>query len=81
LGLGNASAIANHIATRETHFRLLILSDLFTATMAIFLTLALYRLFKGVAEGLARLVVILRGADAVAHLLRLLPCQCPDGKL
>ena len=35
------------------------LSDLFTATMAIFLTLALYRLFKGVDEGLARLVVIL----------------------
>ena len=29
-----------------------------TATMAIFLTLALYRLFKGVDKGLARLVVI-----------------------
>jgi hypothetical protein len=40
-------------------FRLGILSDLFTATMAIFLTLALYRLFKGVNEGLARLIVIL----------------------
>jgi hypothetical protein len=40
-------------------FRLGIVSDLFTATMAIFLTLALYRLFKGVDEGLARLVLIL----------------------
>jgi Domain of unknown function (DUF4386) len=56
---GNASATANNIAAHETLFRLGILSDLFTATMAIFLMLALYRLFKGVDEGLARLVVIL----------------------
>ena len=56
---GNAGATANNIATHETLFRLGIVSDLFTATMAIFLTLALYRLFKGVDEGLARLVVIL----------------------
>jgi Domain of unknown function (DUF4386) len=56
---GNASATANNIAAHETLFRLGILSDLFTATMAIFLTLALYRLFKGVDQGLARLVVIL----------------------
>lgn len=56
---GNASATANNIAAHETLFRLGILSDLFTATMAIFLTLALYRLFNGVDEGLARLVVIL----------------------
>src|SRR5438046_3770726 len=56
---GNASATANNIAAHETLFRLGMLSDLFTATMAIFLTLALYRLFKGVDEGLARLVVIL----------------------
>jgi hypothetical protein len=56
---GNASATANNIAAHETLFRLGILSDLFTATMTIFLTLALYRLFKGVDEGLARLVVIL----------------------
>ena len=40
-------------------FRLGIVSDLFTATMAIFLTLALYRLFKGVNQDLARLIVIL----------------------
>ncbi len=56
---GNASAIANNIAARETLFRLGIVSDLFTATMAIFLTLALYRLFKEVEQDLARLVVIL----------------------
>src|SRR5260370_30217782 len=56
---GNASATANNIAAHETLFRLGTLSDLFTATMAIFVTLALYRLFKGVDQGLARLVVIL----------------------
>jgi hypothetical protein len=38
---GNSSATANNIAAHETLFRLGILSDLFTATMAIFLTLAL----------------------------------------
>ncbi|MGE5113682.1 MAG: DUF4386 domain-containing protein [Acidobacteriaceae bacterium] len=56
---GNASATANNIAAHEMLFRLAMVSDLFTATMTIFLTLALYRLFKGVDEGLARLVVIL----------------------
>jgi len=55
----NASATANNIATHQTLFRLGILSDLFTATMAIFLTLALYRLFKDVDQSLARLMVIL----------------------
>ena len=56
---GDPTATANNIAAHETLFRLGIVSDLFTATMVIFLTLALYRLFKGVDEGLARLVVIL----------------------
>ncbi|MBV8551541.1 MAG: DUF4386 domain-containing protein [Acidobacteriaceae bacterium] len=56
---GNASTTANNIAAHETLFRLGIFSDLFTATMGIFLTLALYRLFKGVDESLARLIVIL----------------------
>src|ERR1700739_1982457 len=56
---GNATATANNIAAHETLFRLGIMSDLFTATMAIFLTLALYRLFKGVDQDLAPLVVIL----------------------
>ena len=56
---GNASATSANIAAHETLFRFGMLSDLFTASMGIFLTLALYRLFKGVDESLARLVVIL----------------------
>ena len=56
---GNATATADNIAAHETLFRLGILSDLFTGTIVIFLTLALYRLFKGVDQELARLVVIL----------------------
>jgi hypothetical protein len=56
---GNSSATANNIASHETLFRLGILSDLFTATMGIFLALALYRLFKAVDTDLARLMVIL----------------------
>src|SRR5437667_11781137 len=56
---GNATATASNIAAHEMLFRLGIVSDLFTATMAIFLTLALYRLFQGVDQALARLMVIL----------------------
>src|SRR3989449_1970537 len=56
---GDASATASNIAAHEMLFRLGIVSDLFTATMAIFLTLALYRLFQGVDQALARLMVIL----------------------
>lgn len=56
---GNPSATAANIAAHETLFRLGMLTDLFTATMGIFLTLALYRLFKNVDEGMARLIVIL----------------------
>ena len=58
---GNAAATANNLAAHETLFRLGILSDLFTATMGIFLTLALYRLFKDVDRDLAWLMVILGG--------------------
>ena len=56
---GNATATANNIAAHETLFRLGIVSDLFTGTMVIFLTLALYRLFKEVDRNLATLMVIL----------------------
>src|SRR5438094_9878369 len=56
---GNATATANNIAAHELLFRLGIVGDLLTGTMAIFLTLALYRLFKGVDQALARLMVIL----------------------
>jgi hypothetical protein len=56
---GSAAATASNIAAHQTLFRLGILTDLFTAVMAIFLTLALYRLFKGVDQFLAAMVVVL----------------------
>ena len=56
---GNATATANNIAAHELLFRLGIVGDLLTGTMAILLTLALYRLLKGVDQDLARLMVIL----------------------
>jgi hypothetical protein len=56
---GNATATANNITAHETLFRLGIVSDLMSATIAIFVTLALYRLLKGVNESLAVLMVIL----------------------
>jgi hypothetical protein len=56
---GNAAATAGNIAAHQTLFRLGILTDLFTAVMGIFLTLALYRLFKGVDQFLAAMMVVL----------------------
>ena len=56
---GNAAATASNIAAHQTLFRLGILTDLFTAVMGILLTLALYRLFKGVDQFLAAMVVVL----------------------
>ena len=58
---GNAAATAANIAAHETLFRLGIAGDLFCGTIIIFLVLALYRLFKGVDQYLAVLVVILGG--------------------
>ena len=58
---GDATATANNIAAHETLFRFGIVGDLFTGTMVIFLALALYRLFKGVDQNQARLMVILGG--------------------
>src|SRR5712692_767911 len=58
---GNATATANNIAAHELLFRLGIVGDLFTGTMVIFVVLAFYRLFKGVDQSLAALVVILGG--------------------
>jgi hypothetical protein len=58
---GNATATASNIASHEWLFRLGIVSDLFCAVILIFLTLALYRLFKGVDQNLAVLVVIFGG--------------------
>jgi hypothetical protein len=58
---GNATATASNIAAHEWLFRLGIVSDLFCAVILIFLTLALYRLFKAVDQNLAVLVVIFGG--------------------
>jgi hypothetical protein len=62
----NATATANNIAAHELLFRLGIVSDLFCGTILIFLVLALYRLFKGVDQNLAVLVVILGGVMPAA---------------
>jgi hypothetical protein len=56
---GNATATANNIAAHEMLFRFGIVSDLVGATIVIFVTLALYRLLKGVDQGLAAVMVIL----------------------
>ena len=56
---GNATATANNIAAREMLFRLGMVSELLGSTLWIFVPLALYRLLKGVDEGLAVLMVIL----------------------
>jgi uncharacterized protein DUF4386 len=58
---GNATATAGNIAAHESLFRLGIVSDLFTGTMAIFVVLAFYRLLKGVDQLQAVLMVILGG--------------------
>jgi uncharacterized protein DUF4386 len=56
---GNAAATANNIAGHESLFRLGIVSYLLCAALWIFVTLALYRLLKGVNQALAVLMVIL----------------------
>ncbi len=57
----NATATANNIVAHEFLFRMGIVAELFTGTMSLFLMLALYRLFKGVHQGLAVAMVILGG--------------------
>src|SRR5438552_14021399 len=56
---GNAAATASNIAAHELLFRLGIVSYLFSSVLFIFVTLALYRLFEGVDQPLAILMVIL----------------------
>jgi hypothetical protein len=58
---GNATATANNIAAHQLLFRFGILGDLVCGVLAIFLSLAFYRLFKGVDQYLAVLVVIFGG--------------------
>jgi hypothetical protein len=56
---GNATKTANNIAEHELLFRFGIVSYLLCAALWTFVTLALYRLFKEVNQGLAVLMVIL----------------------
>jgi uncharacterized protein DUF4386 len=56
---GNATATADNIRASEGLLRMGIASELIHQTIAVFLVLALYRLFKPVDEALAKQVVIL----------------------
>lgn len=56
---GDASATAANILAHEWLYRIGIVSGLFSATLFIFLALVLYRLFKGVNQQQAALLVIL----------------------
>ena len=56
---GNAAATANNIAAHESVFRLGFASELLGGVLWLFVPLALYRLLKGVDQGLAILMVIL----------------------
>src|SRR5260370_25274178 len=58
---GNATATVNNIAAHLWLFRFGIVGDLACAVILIFLGLAFYRLFKGVDQYLAVLVVIFGG--------------------
>ncbi len=56
---GDATATADHIRASEWLLRLGIGSELFHQAIAVFLVMALYRLFKAVNENQAKLLVIL----------------------
>jgi hypothetical protein len=58
---GNAAATVNNIAAHQWLFRFGIVGDLVCGVILIFLVLAFYRLFKGVDQNLAVLVVIFGG--------------------
>jgi hypothetical protein len=58
---GNASATASNIASHEFLFRLGIITDLLCGVTIVFVTLALYRLFKDVNHNLAVLMVSVGG--------------------
>jgi hypothetical protein len=56
---GNATLTAEHLRTSETLFRIGIASELFHQALAVFIVLALFRLFRPVSETLAWQMVIL----------------------
>jgi hypothetical protein len=65
----DAAETTNHIAASQLLFRFGIVSDLITATAAIFVTLALYRLFHAVSRSQAVAPGYPRRADAGGGLL------------
>ena len=65
----DAEATVDNIVAHEWLFRLGMVSELVAGVVLILLTLALYRLFKGVDQYLARLIVILGVMSAVLNLV------------
>lgn len=57
--MGDVVATANKILANEFMFRTGIINDLISATICVFMLLVLYRLFRHVNEGKAKLMVIL----------------------
>jgi hypothetical protein len=58
---GNPAATAGNILAHQTLFRFAIVGDLLNGLLSLAVALALYRLFKGVNQSLATLMVILGG--------------------
>ena len=78
---GNATATVNNIAAHEWLFRFGIVGDLVCGVILIFLVLAFYRLFKGVDQNLAVLVVIFGGVmPALINFVGVVSdAGCPNG--
>jgi hypothetical protein len=86
LGDGNAAAAANNIAAHELLFRFGIVLYLLSSALWIFITLAFYRLLKGVDQALAVLMVIftlvatpLSSSNTVNDVDNATPPTLPDG--
>jgi hypothetical protein len=58
---GNASATAANIASHDAIFRMAILSDVAAGVLTLFVTMALFRLFRTVDRDLASVMLILGG--------------------
>jgi hypothetical protein len=68
----DAAATVANITAHEWLFRLGILSDVFTAAVSLFLTLALYRLFKEVNKNVAIMMLMLGFMDTPLYLFNVL---------
>nr|WP_199044199.1 DUF4386 domain-containing protein [Dyella sp. ASV24] len=69
---GDVAATAHNIATHDMLFRSGIFSDVLTGTISLFLTFALYHLFKGVNKTLAALMFVLGFMDTPLYLFNVL---------